>query len=119
MDVSQFHTGTLYVSSEKNPQTQNLKFEFEDTFNTNYSSSHEANDLLPLLERTVDLHSVQLYTKSRDVSDHIDGYVAFKAVKYCKDCCYNCLESFASAPAQSDSYVNLLSRDGLKHPSKQ
>ena len=76
-------------------------------------------DLLPLLERTVDLHSVQLYTKSRNVSDHIAGYVALKAVKYCKDCCYNCLESFASASAHGDSYVNLLSRYGLKHPSKQ
>ena len=103
----------------KNPQTKNLKLEFDDTFKTNYTSSQEANDLLPLLERTVDPHSVQLYTKSRDASDHIAGYVAFKAVKYCKDCCYNSLESFDSAPAHSDSYVNLLSRDGLKHPSKQ
>ena len=97
----------------KKTLTQNLKLEFDDTFKTNNSSSQEANDLLPLLERTVDLHSVQLYTKSRDVSDHIDGYVAFKAVNYCKDCCYNCLESFAFAPAHGDSYVNLLSRDGL------
>ena len=97
MNVSQFHTGMLYVSSEKNSQTQNLKLEFDDTFKTNNSSSQEANDLLPLLERTFDLHSVQLCTKSQDVSDHIAGYVAFKAVKYCKDCCYNCLESFASA----------------------
>ena len=117
MNVSQFHTGILYVSSEKNSQTQNLKLEFDDTFKTNNSSSQEANDLLPLLERTFDLHSVQLCTKSQDVSDHIAGYVAFKAVKYCKDCCYNCLESFASAHAHGDSYVNLLSRDGLKHPS--
>ena len=104
---------------KKNSQTQNLKLGFDDTFKTNYSSSQEANDLLPLLERTVDLHSVQLYTKSRDVSDHIAGYVAFKAVKYCKDCCYNCLESFPSAHAHGHSYVNLLSRDGFKHPSKQ
>ena len=52
--------------SEKNPLTQNLKLEFDDTFKTNNSSSQEANDLLPLLERTADLHSVQLYTKSRD-----------------------------------------------------
>ena len=103
----------------KYPQTQNLKLEFDDTFKTNNSSSQEANDLLPLLERTVDLHFLQLYTKSRDVPDHIAGYVAFKAVKYCKDCCHNCLESFASAPAHGDSYVNLLSRDGLKHPSNQ
>ena len=106
MDVSQFHTGTLYVSSEKNSQTQNLKLEFDDSyFETNNSSSQEVNDLLPLLEQTVDLHSVQLYTKSRYVSDHIAGYVAFKAVKYCKDCCYICLESFASAPSHGDSYV--------------
>ena len=82
---------------KKNPQTQNLKLEFDDTvdtFKTNNSSSQEPNDLLSLLERTVDLHSVQLYTKSRDVSDHIAGYVAFKAVKYCKDCCSDCLESY-------------------------
>ena len=38
--------------------------------------------------------------------DHIAGYVAFKAVKYCKDCCYNYLESYASAPAHGDSYVS-------------
>ena len=72
-------------------------------------ASQEANDLLPLLEQTVDLHSVQLYTKSRDASDHVAGYVASKAAKYCKDCCYNCLESYASAHALGDSYVNLLS----------
>ena len=76
--VSQFHTGTLYVSSKKkNPQAQNLKLEFNDTFKTNNSSSQEANELLFLLEQTVDLHSVQLYIKSRDASDHIAGYVAF------------------------------------------
>ena len=100
----------------KNPQTQNRKLEFDDTFKTNNSSSQEANDLLPLMKRIVGLHSVHCI-KSRDVSDHIARYVSFKAVKYCKDCCYNCLESFASATAHSDSYVNLLSRDGLKHPS--
>ena len=103
----------------KNPQAQNLKLEFDDTFKTNNSFSQKANDLLPLLERTVDLHSVRLYTKSRDVSDHIAGYVAFKAAKYCKDCCYNCLESFASGPTHGHSYVKLLSRDGLKHPSNK
>ena len=103
------------MSSEKNPQTQNLKLEFDDTFKTNNSSTQEANDLLPLLERTVDLHSAKFYTKSRDVSDHIAGYFAFKAVKYRKDRCSKCLESFASA--HGDSYVNLLSRDGLEHPS--
>ena len=90
----------------KNSLTQNLKLEFNDTFKTNNSSSQEANDLLYLLEQTVDLHSVQLYTKSRDVSDHIAGYVAIKAVKFCKDCCSNCLESFASAPAHGDSYIS-------------
>ena len=36
-----------------------------------------------------------------------------------KNCCYNCLESYDSAYDHGDSYVNLLSRDGLKHPSKQ
>ena len=101
---------------KKNSQTRNLKLEFDDSYFQDQSSS---NDLLSLLERTVDLHSVQLYTKSRDVSDHIALYVAFKAVKYCKDCCYNYIESFASAPAHGNSYVKLLSRDGLKHPSKQ
>ena len=52
--------------------------EFDDTFKTNNSSSQEENDLLSLLERTVDLHFVQLCTKSRDVSDHITGYAAFE-----------------------------------------
>ena len=104
---------------KKNPQAQYLKLEFNDTFKTNNSSSQEANDLLFRLEQTVDLHSVQLYTKSRDASDHIAGYVAFKAAKYCKDCCSDCLESYYSAHAHGDSYVNILSRDGLKHPSKQ
>ena len=104
---------------KKNHQAQNLKLEFNDTFKTNNSSSQKANDLLYRLEQTVDLHSVQLHTKSRDASDHIAGYVASKAAKYCKDCCSSCLESFASAHAHGDSYVNLLSRDGLKHPSKQ
>ena len=108
MDVSQFHTGTLYGSSEKNPQAQNLKLEFNDTLKTNNSSSQEANDLLYRLEQTVDLHSVQLYTKSRDASDHIAGYVAFKAAKYYKDYCFNCLGSYAPAHAHGDSYVNPL-----------
>ena len=54
---------------KKNPQAQNLKLEFNDTFKTNNSSPQEANDLLYRLEQTVDLHSVQLYTKSRDASD--------------------------------------------------
>ena len=45
---------------KKNPQTQNLKLEFNDTSKTNNSSSQEANDLLYRLEQTVDLHSVQL-----------------------------------------------------------
>ena len=102
-------------SEKKNPQ--NLKLEFNDNFKTNNSSSQEANDLLYRLEQTVYLRSVQLYTKSRDASDHIAGYVAFKTAKYCKDCCYNCLESYASV--HGDSYVNLLSWDGLKHLSKQ
>ena len=76
VDVSQFHRNVVCVV-RKNSQTQNLKLEFDDTFKTNNSSSQEANDLLPLLERTVDLHSVQLYTKSQDVSGHTAGYVAF------------------------------------------
>ena len=54
---------------KKNPQAQNLELEFNDTFKTNNSSSQEANDLLSQLEQTVHLHSVQLYTKSRDASD--------------------------------------------------
>ena len=49
-------------TQERCPRTQNLKLEFYDTFKTNNSSSQEA-----------------------DVSDHIAGYVAFKAVKYCKN----------------------------------
>ena len=117
MYISQFHTGTLYVSSEKkNPQAQNLKLEFNDNFKINNSSSQEANDLLPLLEQTVDLHSVQLYTKFRDASDHIAGYVAFKACQILQTAAP---WSYASAHTHGDSYVNLLSRDGLKHPSKQ
>ena len=116
MDVSQFHVSHRNVVCvvQKNLQTQNLKLEFDDFFKTKNNSSQEANDRLSWLERTVDLHSVQLYTKSRDVPDHIAGYVAFKTAKYCKDCCYNCLESFASA--HGDSYVNLLSRDGPLTP---
>ena len=77
------HRNAVCVA-RKNPQTKNLKLEFDDAIKTSNSSSQEANYFLPLLERTVDLHSVQLHTKSRDVSDHIAGYVAFKASNIAK-----------------------------------
>ena len=63
----------MYRPKKKNHQAQNLKLEFNDTFKTNNSSLQEANDLLYRQEQTIDLHSVQLYTKSRDASDHIAG----------------------------------------------
>ena len=52
----------------------------------------------------------------RDASDHIAGYAAFKACQILQTAAP---WSYASAHTHGDSYVNLLSRDGLKHPSKQ
>ena len=43
---------------KENPEPQNLKLEFNDTFKTNNSSSQETNDLLYRLEQTADFHSV-------------------------------------------------------------
>ena len=81
------HRNIVCVVRKKILKLKISKLEFDDTFKTNNSFSQKANYLLYRLEQTVDLHSVQLYTKSRDASDHIAGYVAYKVAKYYKYCC--------------------------------
>ena len=92
-------------------------FEFDDTFKTNNSSSKEANDLLSLLERTIDLRFVQLSPNLEMYHTTSLDMLLSRQPNIAKNAAPTVLESSASAPAHGDSYVNLLSRGGLKHPS--
>ena len=114
VDVSQFHTGTLYVSSEK----KILKLKI-----SNLSS-------MILSRPTTVLHKKQMifsigwnklliftpfnFTPNLEMhqTTSLDMLLS-RQPNIAKDCCSNCLEIYASAHAHGDSYVNLLSQDGL------
>lgn len=95
-------------------------FDIDDSLKTNPDHSKITAHLLEALDCQInDESSLQLEESSRNVSDHIAGYIAYK----CKKAFKNCGEcSFVSNDGdQTDidsSYTALLSRGGLLTPDK-
>lgn len=84
---------------------------FEDK--NNYENG--ITELLHTAE-AIDVNALQLTDSSREISDYIAGYIAYKSKKFNDGCCDDYLISKEN-PANG-SYLNAISRGGLKIPSK-
>ena len=94
-------------------------FDIDDSFKITTDYTCEKEELISCLRSTLgdDGNAVSLEENSKEVSDTIAGYIAHKAPKYCKECCYDQLIC-KDAIGESNSYIKILSRGGLKIPSE-
>ena len=60
-------------------------------------------------------NAVPLQENTREASDNISGYIAHKAQKYCKGCCYDQLFC-GDTTTQTSSYITIISRGGTQDP---
>ena len=93
-------------------------FNIDESLTTNNDNSEGAASLLKAFEcKNKDENSLQLEDSSRDVSNHIAGYISFKARIAFSNCCgYNLLTTDDDQKIFSSSYTALLSRGGLLSP---
>ena len=66
----------------------------------------------------IDKSTIKLDESSRDVSNHVAGYIAFKARKLFKKCCGDTFISTNGKNDRGSSYTSLLSRGGLVTPNE-
>ena len=63
-----------------------------------------------------DIDALALFQESREVSDHIPAYIAYKSKKFCAECCDSELIS-KDTPYSEGEYVSVLSRSDLLIPA--
>ena len=80
--------------------------------NNDYSEARKI--MLTIVESSIkDDDRLQLNDSSRDVANHVAGYMAHKAQKTFDNCCGNNFLETNDKPSRS-SYTSILSRGGLK-----
>lgn len=90
--------------------TPEVKYTFDET--------HHLEDLHSQANSLLNIENFHLSDASKEVSDHIAGYIANKAKKICVNCCYDELLDTEEDSATC-AYIRTLSRGGLKIPSEK
>ena len=121
----QMSGGRFLVSAKDVDRSENILkiqslvkegFEIDNSLKEKLDGSEDVNTLLQQVKEVMkDENSIKLNESSRDISNHIAGYIAHKAAKSYNNCCG---EAFTSSSEEdgSCSYTSLLSRGGLVNP---
>ena len=91
-------------------------FDFTPEFKSADYSHDEVELFLTAVEHRIScVDSLSLSPESREVSDHVAGYIVAKVEEKCGTCCMEELEKKGNS--SSKAYIGLLSRGGLRIPS--
>jgi len=93
-------------------------FDIEDSIKIKTDYTEEEEDLVSSLTSVLgnEGNRVSLEDNSKEVADNIAGYIAYRAQKYSKGCCYDQL--IDEDTSNGNNYHKVLSRGGLKVPTK-
>jgi len=91
-------------------------FEITPDIKSTHNDSTELEKLYSSAQNIINDKPILLSQESRQVSNHIAGYIAYKAKEICQGCCEDklCDQDGTNASA----YLTTLSRGGLKIPSR-